>query len=76
MLKTSEYKGKKIQLKKTSKTYFCLQKEQDESTAIIIEDWAENVYRKTNDLIKGKLYGHLDRSGFARIVDLDELELN
>lgn len=76
MRQPSEYKGKKIKLKETSRTYMELQEEQDDSTFIIIEDWAENVLEKTNEFIKDRLYGHLDKSNLSRIVDLDELELD
>lgn len=72
----SEDKGKKIKLKETSRTFLELKEEQDESTSIIIEDWAENVLGKTNDFIKERLYGHLDKSNLSRIVDLDELDLD
>lgn len=78
----SKYKGQKIKLKETSKTFLDLQEEnksssdKDESTSIIIEDWTENVLGKTTVFIKDTLYGHLDQSNLARIVGLDELELD
>ena len=48
----SEYKGKTFKLKKDSPTFLDILEEnktavdKDESTAIVIEDWAENVCRK------------------------------
>ena len=78
MIRTqSEYKGKLLKLKEDSKTLKELSVEgEDESTAILVEDWAENVLNKTTFLTKDKLYGHLDKSNLARIVGLDELELD
>lgn len=77
----SEYKGKIFKLKKDSPTFLDIQEEnkssnvKDESTSIIIEDWAENVCRKETFYTKNKLYGHLDKSNLARMVSIDELEI-
>ena len=77
----SEYKGKTLQLKQDSPTFLDIQKEnkttnnKDKSTAIVIEDWAENVCKKETFYTKDKLYGHLDKSHLARIVSIDELEI-
>lgn len=77
----SEYKGKTLKLKKDSPTFLEIQEEnkssniKDNSTAIVIEDWAENVLAKENFYTKDKLYGHLDKSNLARMVSIDELEI-
>lgn len=77
----SKYKGKIFKLKKDSPTFLDIQEEnkssavKDESTAIVIEDWAENVCKKETFYTKNKLYGHLDKSNLARMVSIDELEI-
>lgn len=77
----SEYRGKTLKLKKDSPTFLDISEEnktandKDESTAIVIEDWAENVCGKETFYTKDKLYGHLDKSNLARMVSIDELEI-
>lgn len=77
----SEYKGKTLRLKRDSPTFLDIQEEnktsnvKDESTSIIIEDWAENVCGKETFYTKDKLYGHLNKSNLARMVGIDELEI-
>lgn len=77
----SEYKGKTLKLKKDSSTFLEIQEEnktskiKDESTSVIIEDWAENVLKKETFYTKDKLYGHLNHSYLSVIVGLDELDI-
>lgn len=46
----------------------------ENSDSIIIEGWAEKVCNKTTFITEGKLYGHLNKSGYVRIVNIDELD--
>jgi hypothetical protein len=75
------YKGKEFKLKKNSPTYLSIKylsikdDKSDDSDSIIIEDWAEKVCNKATFIAKGKLYGHLNKSGCARIVSIDELDM-
>lgn len=75
------YKGKEFKLKKNSPTYLSIKylsikdDKSDDSDSIIIEDWAEKVCNKATFITKGKLYGHLNKSGCARIVSIDELDM-
>lgn len=75
------YKGKEFKLKKNSPTYLSIKylsikdDKSDDSDSIIIEDWAEKVCNKTTFITKGKLYGYLNKSGCARIVSINELDM-
>lgn len=66
--------GKRVKMKKDSVTANALHKDGDNSEYIIIEDWAENVLNKSNQFIQDRLYGHLEESGLATCVGLEEIE--
>lgn len=65
MRETSDYEGFKIPVKRNSRLFSEIQDLEENDTAVVIEDWAENVYGETKVFIKDKLYAHTDKSGIA-----------
>ena len=72
---TSDYAGFKIPVKINSSLFSEIQDFGENDTAVIIEDWAENVYGETKFYLKNKLYGHTDKSGLAVCASIEELDL-